>query len=175
MSCVRDPGSLNPAGSLLDLKPCASLSSEAADCAARPHNESGGIVKIGRTACVNPGSECSDRVLHGALCELDAKKGCGPIEATSGKMSVTGASSQTIAVITSAHIYRKDAKESARSTTFPRVAHYPEALHWATSLTVPTRASTDMQVETQIVPGLRVSSLMISPVLIVPRGSINKT
>ncbi len=38
-------------------------------------HESRGVAKVGRTVCINPGSEYSDGVLHGALVVLDRQKG----------------------------------------------------------------------------------------------------
>ncbi len=38
-------------------------------------HESRGIAKLGRTLCINTGSEYAEGVLHGALITLDAKKG----------------------------------------------------------------------------------------------------
>lgn len=47
-------------------------------------HESRGIAKLGRTVCVNPGSEYSEGVLHGALLELDGRKGLKRYQLTSG-------------------------------------------------------------------------------------------
>jgi Icc-related predicted phosphoesterase len=47
-------------------------------------HESRGTVKIGKTVCVNPGSEYGEGVLHGALFELDKKKGLKLYQLTSG-------------------------------------------------------------------------------------------
>jgi Icc-related predicted phosphoesterase len=47
-------------------------------------HESRGVAKLGRTVCVNPGSEYSEGVLHGALVEFDAKKGLKRYQLTSG-------------------------------------------------------------------------------------------
>jgi len=47
-------------------------------------HESRGIAKIGKTVCINPGSEYSEGVLHGALFELDKKKGLKRYQLTSG-------------------------------------------------------------------------------------------
>ena len=47
-------------------------------------HESRGITKIGSTVCINPGSEYSDGVLHGALVRLDRKKGVSGYNLTSG-------------------------------------------------------------------------------------------
>ena len=47
-------------------------------------HESRGIAKLGRTVCVNPGSEYSEGVLHGALVEFDGKKGLKRYQLTSG-------------------------------------------------------------------------------------------
>jgi Icc-related predicted phosphoesterase len=38
-------------------------------------HESRGVVKVGKTVCINPGSEYAEGVLHGALVVLDRKKG----------------------------------------------------------------------------------------------------
>jgi len=47
-------------------------------------HESRGVAKLGRTVCVNPGSEYSEGVLHGALVEFDSKKGLRRYQLTSG-------------------------------------------------------------------------------------------
>lgn len=47
-------------------------------------HESRGVAKLGRTVCVNPGSEYSEGVLHGALLEFDGKKGLKRYQLTSG-------------------------------------------------------------------------------------------
>jgi uncharacterized protein len=47
-------------------------------------HESRGVVKLGRTACINPGSEYGEGVLHGALLALDRKKGLKAYQLTSG-------------------------------------------------------------------------------------------
>jgi Icc-related predicted phosphoesterase len=47
-------------------------------------HESRGAVKIGRTVCINPGSEYAEGVLHGALAVLDKKKGLVRYQLTSG-------------------------------------------------------------------------------------------
>jgi uncharacterized protein len=47
-------------------------------------HESRGIAKLGKTVCLNPGSEYSEGVLHGALVEFDAKKGLKRYQLTSG-------------------------------------------------------------------------------------------
>ena len=47
-------------------------------------HESRGVAKLGRTICVNPGSEYSEGVLHGALLEFDGKKGLKRYQLTSG-------------------------------------------------------------------------------------------
>jgi Icc-related predicted phosphoesterase len=47
-------------------------------------HESRGTVKIGKTVCMNPGSEYGEGVLHGALFELDKKKGLKRYQLTSG-------------------------------------------------------------------------------------------
>lgn len=47
-------------------------------------HESGGMAKIGKTICINPGSEYSDGILRGALISVDAKKGNVHYQLTSG-------------------------------------------------------------------------------------------
>ncbi len=47
-------------------------------------HESRGITKIGSTVCINPGSEYSEGVLHGALVRLDRRKGLSGYNLTSG-------------------------------------------------------------------------------------------
>jgi Icc-related predicted phosphoesterase len=47
-------------------------------------HESRGTVKIGRTVCINPGSAYGEGVLHGALFELDKRKGLERFQLTSG-------------------------------------------------------------------------------------------
>ncbi|MCL2419719.1 MAG: hypothetical protein FWD04_10535 [Conexibacteraceae bacterium] len=47
-------------------------------------HESRGTTKIGRTVCINPGSEYGEGVLHGALMVLDAKKGLRRHQLVSG-------------------------------------------------------------------------------------------
>ncbi len=47
-------------------------------------HESRGVAKLGRTICVNPGSEYGEGVLHGALLEFDGKKGLKRYQLTSG-------------------------------------------------------------------------------------------
>jgi Icc-related predicted phosphoesterase len=47
-------------------------------------HESRGGIKIGKTLCINPGSEYADGVLTGALIELDARKGVKRYQLTSG-------------------------------------------------------------------------------------------
>jgi Icc-related predicted phosphoesterase len=47
-------------------------------------HESRGVTRLGKTVCVNPGSEYSEGVLHGALLELDGKKGLRRYQLTSG-------------------------------------------------------------------------------------------
>jgi Icc-related predicted phosphoesterase len=47
-------------------------------------HESRGIVKLGKTVCVNPGSAYGEGVLHGALFELDKKKDLKRYQLTSG-------------------------------------------------------------------------------------------
>jgi Icc-related predicted phosphoesterase len=47
-------------------------------------HESRGTAKLGRTICVNPGSEYAEGVLHGALVVLDGKKGLRNYQLVSG-------------------------------------------------------------------------------------------
>ncbi|MHB1538286.1 MAG: metallophosphoesterase family protein [Solirubrobacteraceae bacterium] len=47
-------------------------------------HESRGVSKIGRTVCINPGSEYAEGVLHGALLVLDRKKGLRTHQLVSG-------------------------------------------------------------------------------------------
>lgn len=47
-------------------------------------HESRGIAKLGKTVCINPGSAYGEGVLHGALFELDRKKGLKRFQLTSG-------------------------------------------------------------------------------------------
>lgn len=47
-------------------------------------HESRGMTKIGRTVCINPGSEYGEGVLHGALLVLDRKKGLRNHQLVSG-------------------------------------------------------------------------------------------
>jgi Icc-related predicted phosphoesterase len=47
-------------------------------------HESRGVAKLGKTVCVNPGSEYGEGVLHGALVEFDGKKGLKRYQLTSG-------------------------------------------------------------------------------------------
>jgi Icc-related predicted phosphoesterase len=47
-------------------------------------HESRGAIKIGRTLCINPGSEYADGVLQGALIELNARKGIKSYQLPSG-------------------------------------------------------------------------------------------
>jgi len=47
-------------------------------------HESRGAVKIGRTLCINPGSEYADGILDGALIELNARKGIKSYRLPSG-------------------------------------------------------------------------------------------
>jgi Icc-related predicted phosphoesterase len=47
-------------------------------------HESRGVAKLGRTVCLNPGSEYGEGVLHGALFELDGKNGLRRFQLTSG-------------------------------------------------------------------------------------------
>lgn len=47
-------------------------------------HESRGVAKIGRTVCINPGSAYGEGVLHGALFELDSKRGLKRYQLTSG-------------------------------------------------------------------------------------------
>jgi Icc-related predicted phosphoesterase len=47
-------------------------------------HESRGVAKIGKTICINPGSAYGEGVLHGALFELDKRKGLKRYQLTSG-------------------------------------------------------------------------------------------
>ena len=47
-------------------------------------HESRGITRIGRTVCINPGSEYGEGILHGALVVLDRKKGVRTYQLVSG-------------------------------------------------------------------------------------------
>lgn len=47
-------------------------------------HESRGAIKIGKTLCINPGSEYADGVLQGALVELNARKGITKYQLPSG-------------------------------------------------------------------------------------------
>ena len=47
-------------------------------------HESRGVTKIGRTVCINPGSEYAEGVLHGALLVLDRRKGLRTHQLVSG-------------------------------------------------------------------------------------------
>jgi Icc-related predicted phosphoesterase len=47
-------------------------------------HESRGVARLGKTLCVNPGSEYSEGVLHGALLEFDGRKGLKRYQLTSG-------------------------------------------------------------------------------------------
>jgi Icc-related predicted phosphoesterase len=47
-------------------------------------HESRGTAKLGRTVCINPGSEYAEGVLHGALAVLDRKKGLRNYQLVSG-------------------------------------------------------------------------------------------
>ncbi|MFX1520672.1 MAG: metallophosphoesterase [Promethearchaeota archaeon] len=47
-------------------------------------HESKGTFKIGKTLCINPGSEYSEGILRGFLCDLDYKKGVKDFLFTSG-------------------------------------------------------------------------------------------
>lgn len=47
-------------------------------------HEARGIVKLGRTVCINPGSEYGEGVLHGALVVLDRKRGLRNHQLVSG-------------------------------------------------------------------------------------------
>jgi Icc-related predicted phosphoesterase len=47
-------------------------------------HESRGAIKIGRTLCINPGSEYADGILQGALIELNARKGVKSYQLPSG-------------------------------------------------------------------------------------------
>jgi uncharacterized protein len=47
-------------------------------------HESRGAIKIGRTLCINPGSEYADGILQGALIELNTRKGVKSYQLPSG-------------------------------------------------------------------------------------------
>jgi Icc-related predicted phosphoesterase len=47
-------------------------------------HESRGVAKVGKTVCINPGSEYTEGVLHGALVALDRKKGLRNYQLVSG-------------------------------------------------------------------------------------------
>ena len=47
-------------------------------------HESRGAVRVGKTMCINPGSEYGEGVLHGALLVLDQKKGLKSYQLVSG-------------------------------------------------------------------------------------------
>jgi Icc-related predicted phosphoesterase len=47
-------------------------------------HESRGVAKLGRTVCINPGSEYAEGVLHGAIAVLDRKKGLRNYQLVSG-------------------------------------------------------------------------------------------
>lgn len=47
-------------------------------------HESRGVVKLGKTVCINPGSEYGEGVLHGAIVELDRKRGLRSYQLVSG-------------------------------------------------------------------------------------------
>jgi Icc-related predicted phosphoesterase len=47
-------------------------------------HESRGVAKVGKTVCINPGSEYAEGVLHGALIVLDKKKGLRNYQLVSG-------------------------------------------------------------------------------------------
>jgi uncharacterized protein len=47
-------------------------------------HESRGVVRLGSTVCINPGSEYGEGVLHGALLALDARKGLRSYQLVSG-------------------------------------------------------------------------------------------
>ena len=47
-------------------------------------HESRGVAKVGKTVCINPGSEYAEGVLHGALVMLDRKKGLRNYQLVSG-------------------------------------------------------------------------------------------
>jgi Icc-related predicted phosphoesterase len=47
-------------------------------------HESRGVARIGKTVCINPGSAYGEGVLHGALFELDKRKGLKRYQLTSG-------------------------------------------------------------------------------------------
>jgi len=47
-------------------------------------HESRGVVKLGKTVCINPGSEYGEGVLHGAIVKLDRKRGLRNYQLVSG-------------------------------------------------------------------------------------------
>ena len=47
-------------------------------------HESRGVAKVGKTVCINPGSEYTEGVLHGAVVALDRKKGLRNYQLVSG-------------------------------------------------------------------------------------------
>jgi len=47
-------------------------------------HESRGAIRIGRTLCVNPGSEYADGILLGALIEVNSRKGIKSYQLPSG-------------------------------------------------------------------------------------------
>jgi Icc-related predicted phosphoesterase len=47
-------------------------------------HEARGVAKLGRTVCINPGSEYGEGVLHGALVSLDRRRGLRGYQLTSG-------------------------------------------------------------------------------------------
>jgi uncharacterized protein len=47
-------------------------------------HESRGVSKLGRTTCINPGSEYGEGVLHGVIVSLDRRKGLAAYQLTSG-------------------------------------------------------------------------------------------
>jgi uncharacterized protein len=47
-------------------------------------HESRGVVRVGSTVCINPGSEYGEGILHGALLALDARKGLRSYQLVSG-------------------------------------------------------------------------------------------
>jgi len=47
-------------------------------------HESRGVVKLGNTVCINPGSEYGEGVLHGAIVKLDRKRGLRNYQLVSG-------------------------------------------------------------------------------------------
>jgi Icc-related predicted phosphoesterase len=47
-------------------------------------HESAGVEKIGRTVCINPGSDYGDGILRGAIVELDRDRGVRNWQLTQG-------------------------------------------------------------------------------------------